>query len=116
MPNSTNKKNIKITPQHFLVLFFIALIIIFTIYVNDFYKADYSTLSNINYINPVKKSIDTNNNIIYSSNSNTDTAMILYPGGKVEYSSYEALASICADLRDNNFYCKNAFKFSSFKS
>ena len=60
------------------------------IYVNDYYHADMKAISVFKSDDVVSKEIIDDNTIVYSVNEST-TGFIFYPGGKVEYTSYEPL-------------------------
>jgi len=64
--------------------------LIFFIYVNDYYHADFETIEVFSNTMDVKKEILNDNTIIYS-NENSTKGLIFYPGGKVEYIAYEPL-------------------------
>ena len=85
--------------KHFIIFKIIIplILIFFVIYVNDYYKADLSLMSELTYENTVKyRHTDDNNNIIYSSEVCNDIGFIFYPGGKVEYTAYEPLMIMLA--------------------
>lgn len=73
-----------------IILFLLVLGLgIFFIYVNDYYKADLDSISKYDS-SGVVKDVLTDNTIVYSSDDN-GIGLIFYPGGKVEYVSYEPL-------------------------
>ena len=59
-------------------------------YVNDYYHADMEAIYVFKSDNLVSKEIIDDNIIVYSGDDST-TGFIFYPGGKVEYTSYEPL-------------------------
>ena len=66
----------------------------FTIYVSDYYRADYAAISyfSVDGTITVTKADD---KIIYAPQK-SDSLLIFYPGGKVEYIAYEPLMKACA--------------------
>lgn len=93
------KKNIFL----FSTLFIVSLIIICLIYVNDFYKADELAISAFGeYDNVIKEELSDGTLVFYNNENDIDTGIIFYPGGKVEYSSYEPLMKGCAS---NGYLC-----------
>lgn len=72
---------------------FLALVLIatsaFFIYVSDYYHADQSALNVA--ISKSEVEISNRNGALEFDPGNADTAIIFYPGGKVEYTAYEPL-------------------------
>ena len=87
------KTNLWLIPITALVL--IAMIVCF-IYVNDYYEADYAAIETFCNFESVSKTVYDDGTIVYSPES-ADTALIFYPGGKVEYTAYEPLMTACAE-------------------
>lgn len=79
----------------------IILIILFSIlvygiyYVNDFYHADETALDLMNGTESVN--VTKNDNYLFLNGSGNDTALIFYPGAKVEYTSYLPLLMNLSD-------------------
>lgn len=88
MKNIIKKKSF----QYGIIISIILLIsfIFVGIYVNDYYQADMDSISVFKSDSVVSKEILNDNTIIYSTGDAT-TGFIFYPGGKVEYTSYEPL-------------------------
>jgi len=74
-----------------IVILFILIMVISTLvygiyYVNDYYHADENVLNLINGTDTVD--VIKNDNYLFLNGSGNDTALIFYPGAKVEYTSY----------------------------
>ncbi len=80
----TPKKALKIVLISFLALV-VVLGVGFLIYVSDYYKADDVALAILNEANGIRVE---DNLTILSPSTPSDTALIFYPGGKVEHSAY----------------------------
>lgn len=81
--------------KYFKYIVIIGIVLLFSfvfcgIYVNDYYHADMEAISVFKSDDLVSKEILDNNIIVYSVDDST-TGFIFYPGGKVEYTSYEPL-------------------------
>ena len=70
-------------------------LIIFILYVSDYYHADLDSISVISYSDDINKEVLSDNTIVYSKEDAT-TGIIFYPGGKVEYLAYEPLIIECS--------------------
>ena len=69
-----------------IIIIFIIIISFGIYYVNDYYHAD-SSVSN--YLNGTKNvTVEKINNGLFLNSSGEDTAIIFYPGAKIEYTSY----------------------------
>lgn len=60
-------------------------------YASDYYRADETALTALNGSDEVNIINIANGNIILFDGEGTDTALIFYPGAKVEYTSYAPL-------------------------
>lgn len=81
--------------KYFKYIVIIGIVLLFSfvfcgIYVNDYYHADMEAISVFKSDDLVSKEILDDNIIVYSVDDST-TGFIFYPGGKVEYTSYEPL-------------------------
>lgn len=81
--------------KYFKYIVIIGIVLLFSfvfcvIYVNDYYHADMEAISVFKSDDLVSKEIIDDNIIVYSVDDST-TGFIFYPGGKVEYTSYEPL-------------------------
>ena len=76
-----------------IILTIIAIILVLTgaflIYVSDYYHAEEIALGVANIADNVE--ISTSNDTLVFDPGNADTALIFYPGGKVEFTAYEPL-------------------------
>ncbi len=70
-------------------VFIVLLSVIFIIYVSDYYHADQTAIEAVKMNNNVE--ISSSNGALIFDPGDTDTALIFYPGGKVEYTAYEPL-------------------------
>lgn len=72
---------------------------IFAFYVNDYYHADTRAISNYNseYAQEVETVKIQDDIIAYVPKGNVNSGFVFYPGGKVEFTSYEPLLKACAD-------------------
>ena len=66
----------------------------FTIYVSDYYRADYAAVSDFRIEENI--SITTADNKIIYAPQESDSLLIFYPGGKVDHKAYEPLMKACA--------------------
>lgn len=73
------------------------LIIVFYLYVSDYYRADAVAVEALNQDLINNKAFIKNDFIIIPSRTESDSALIFYPGGKVEASAYYPLLSRFAD-------------------
>lgn len=94
------KKRILRSTLIVLVTFFI-IGTVFGIYVSDYYRADIAAIETFPCSTSVTKTFLANGVIAYSP-ENAKSGFIFYPGGKVEYTSYEPLLKACAE---NNILC-----------
>lgn len=78
-----------------IISFILLSLIIFYIYVSDYYHVDLDSISVISYSDDIKREVLSNDTIVYSSDNST-TGIVFYPGGKVEYLAYEPLIIECA--------------------
>lgn len=81
--------------KYFKYIVIVGIVLLFSfvfcgIYVNDYYHADMEAISVFKSDDLVSKEIIDDNIIVYSVDDST-TGFIFYPGGKVEYTSYEPL-------------------------
>lgn len=81
--------------KYFKYIVIIGIVLLFSfvfcgIYVNDYYHADMEAISVFKSDDLISKEIIDDNIIVYSVDDST-TGFIFYPGGKVEYTSYEPL-------------------------
>lgn len=75
--------------KRFVISVILASIVLAIIYVNDYYRADNDMI--VKYYNDgITKKVLEDNTIVFEGD-NTDSALIFYPGGKVEYKAYEPL-------------------------
>ena len=92
-------KNNKLSKKYYVLVgiisFILLSLIIFFVYVSDYYHADLDSISVISYSDDIKRDVLYDDTIVYSSDNST-TGIIFYPGGKVEYLSYEPLLIECA--------------------
>lgn len=70
------------------------LIIVFIVYVNDFYRADMKSING--YIGTSNNMSHTEDMIVFSPDDSS-TGLIFYPGGKVEFEAYIPLMQALAD-------------------
>lgn len=74
------------------------LVVIFSacaIYLGDYYKADRNAISAFSQKSSVLK--EETDNMVICKPENPSAGFIFYPGGKVEYTSYEPLMEACAE-------------------
>lgn len=95
-----NKKRLKIVLLSLLALILIT-IIGFYIYTLDYYKADDTAIQTI-ATGGSRTEIQGNLTIFYADNIENDTALIFYPGGKVEAAAY---TPILMKLAQNGITC-----------
>lgn len=92
------------------------LVFVFFIYVSDYYKADDSAMAAMKKGIEDKDVMVNDDFIIIPAKAKTDTALIFYPGGKVEAAAYYPLMS---RLSDNGITCvlaKMPFHLAIFNS
>ncbi len=92
------KKWLKITIVSVLTLAIVA-VGGFFVYVSDYYRADTIAVSVLATDEAIHKDGD---NIVFTPDTPSDTALIFYPGGKVEYIAYVPLME---RLRQNGITC-----------
>ena len=93
MKRNTQKKMIWFSSILSLV---ITLILIFGIYVSDYYRADKNAISTFDHLESISiTQID--DGVITYTPKGAETGFIFYPGGKVEYTAYEPLMLACAE-------------------
>ncbi len=83
--------------------FFLGVMLIW--YASDFYRADATAataLDGSDKVNVVYVNEGTNGNIILFDGEGTDTALVFYPGAKVEYTAY---APLMFELAENGIDC-----------
>ncbi len=80
--------------------FFLGVMLIW--YASDYYRADETALTALNGSDEVNIINIANGNIILFDGEGTDTALIFYPGAKVEYTSY---APLMLELAENGIDC-----------
>lgn len=101
MNNTTRKIHKKKQPRIkkiiiSIVAFFTLIFTLCFVYLNDYYHADLDAISVFSSSDYVTKEIIDDDTIVYSS-ENADIGLIFYPGGKVEYLSYEPLMESLAE-------------------
>ena len=111
-----NTKKVKFSKKTIIIFSIILLIpTLFFIYVSIYYKADLSKMSDLPQTNITKyRYVDEDGNIIFGSEACQGTGFILYPGGKVDEHSYEALASLCAEKGIKTFIVSMPFNLAVF--
>ncbi len=72
------------------------LVLISAFYLGDFYRVDSEAVSAFTVSQDVTSEIIDGNIRVYKT-ENAETGLIFYPGGKVEYTSYEPLMMACAE-------------------
>ena len=77
-----------------------AVVIFCALYLGDYYRANNEAIStfesnNINITNSISRQTLDDNTIVFTP-ENATTALIFYPGGKVEYTAYAPLMAACA--------------------
>ena len=75
----------------------VALITGCAVYLGDYYRADSKAVAAYSSVSGVKIDSDSEGIITFIPESETDTALVFYPGGKVEYEAYIPLMSECAE-------------------
>ena len=89
-----NKKRLKI-----LLLILVPILvlgIVCGIYLGTYYRADVQAIAAFAVSENVKTEKIDGNNLVYKT-ENAKAGLIFYPGGKVEYTSYEPLMKACAE-------------------
>lgn len=86
-------KRVLLLVSSLLLLF----VLVFFLYVSDYYKADESAVEALNEDLKENNAIVKDDLIIIPSKIKSDTALIFYPGGKVEATAYYPLLSKFAD-------------------
>ncbi len=74
----------------------VVLVLISAFYLGDFYRADSEAVSAFTVSQSVTSEVMDGNIRVYKT-ENSETGLIFYPGGKVEYTSYEPLMMACAE-------------------
>lgn len=89
--NTNMKKKMKIRKKIIIsfISFLLIIISVFLIYVSDYYHADYVKIETAKIDSGI--GITNKNGALVFDPGNADTALIFYPGGKVEYIAYEPL-------------------------
>lgn len=102
----------------FLVLASLILMLIaaFYIYVSDYYKADATAVEALNRDLKENKAFIKNDFIIIPSRVESDSALIFYPGGKVEAEAYYPLLSRLAEKGITCILVKMPFHLAFFDS
>ena len=91
-----NKKKISLLPVGITGGIIITLLMAFLIYSADFYQSDQTAIKDFQVSKEVSVEQYNNNTTIYST-KDSHTALIFYPGGKVEHTAYEPLMKACAE-------------------
>lgn len=86
-------KKVLLLVSSLLLLF----VLVFFLYVSDYYKADESAVEALNEDLKENNAIVKDDLIIIPSKIKSDTALIFYPGGKIETTAYYPLLSRFAD-------------------
>lgn len=93
-------KKIKLDKKYYFIIgiisFILLLVILFFIYVGDYYHASLDDISVFEDEDSMKREVLSDDTIVYSITSEMTTGIIFYPGGKVEYLAYEPLVQECA--------------------
>ena len=84
-----------------LVIVLVTAIISCMVSLNDYYRADTKAMDAFMPANSVSKQVLTDNTIVYVP-ENIRAGFIFYPGGKVEYTSYEPLME---SLASEGIFC-----------
>ena len=87
---SANKKN-KLKVLISISLIFVLFIGIFFLYTSDYYRADHESIQTFISESDVKKRKLYDGAFVYEINEGSEVGFIFYPGGKVEFTSYEPL-------------------------
>lgn len=92
-------KNIKLSKKSYfyvgIISFILLLVILFFIYVSDYYHAELDDLSVFYYSDSISREVLSDDTVVYGSDSST-VGIIFYPGGKVDHLAYEPLVMECA--------------------
>ena len=75
--------------KRFVISVLLVSIVLMILYVSDYYRADKDMIVDY-YDDGITKKVLDDNTIVFEGDD-SDTALIFYPGGKVEYSAYEPL-------------------------
>ena len=78
-----------------LISFILLVVLLFYIYISNYYHASIDDISVFYYSNSISKEVLSNDTIVYSSDS-SNVGIIFYPGGKVDHLAYEPLVMECA--------------------
>lgn len=105
-------KKVLLLVSSLLLLFVLA----FFLYVSDYYKADKSAIEALNEDLKENNAIVKDDLIIIPSKIKSDTALIFYPGGKVEATAYYPLLSRFADNGITCVLVKMPFHLAVFDS
>lgn len=73
----------------------VVLAVIFSVYLNDYYRADSKSIATFVSVDNISKKMLDGHTIVYTPEDAT-TGLIFYLGGKVEYTAYEPLMKACA--------------------
>lgn len=118
MNNKNNSSKINIKKRYIvigIILFIICILICsFFAYFNNYYKADVYAKAFLESSNQVK--VEKINNIYYFNGEGKDTAIIFYPGAKVEATSYAPLLYKLAEEGIDCFLIEMPFNFALFNS
>lgn len=66
------------------------------LYLGNYYHADEGSVSKLSAVSGTKRVELADGIIAYEPEKATDSALVFYPGGKVEYTAYEPLLAACA--------------------
>ena len=86
-------------------------IISFLMYASDYYHADLNSINAFSYADNIERKILDDNTIVYEP-ENSKTGLIFYPGGKVEYTSYEPLMEALASEGITSILVKMPFNLA----
>ena len=99
--------------RYIAIIILILSIAVFGIYyVNDYYHADSEALKYLNASGNV--SVSKVSNTLFVDGPSNDTALIFYPGAKVEYSSYLSFKNIVKVFPHKTFIIFSFFLSNSF--
>ena len=92
---SNNKKKKYFFSRILRLCVLMAAVICCAVYLNDYYRADYTAIDAFMPEYKVSKQVNDEHTIIYAP-QNANTGFIFYPGGKVEATAYEPLMEALA--------------------